>query len=103
MTDVTVNVVTPAAVFCEMLVAPVPTNLKSPAVTALAPDESLVTVFVSTLAIVIVLPACDTVTFDPPVNSTLPETYDPAAPPFALVTVFTELYEIVGSPFPSTP
>ena len=42
------NVVTPPAVACEMLVAPVPTNLKSPAVTAFAPDESLVTVFVST-------------------------------------------------------
>ena len=103
MTDVTVNVVTPAAVFCEMLVAPVPTNLKSPAVTALAPDESLVTVFVSTLAIVIVLPACDTVTFDPPVNKTSPVTNVPAAPPFDLVIVSTDEYVIVESPFPSTP
>ena len=96
-------VVTPPAVFCEMLVAPVATNLKSPAATALVPEASLVTVFVSTLAILIVLPACDTVTFAPPVNSTSPVTNDPAAPPFALVIVSTDVYVIVESPLPSTP
>ena len=52
LTDEIVNVVTPPAVFCEMLVAPVATNLKSPARTALFPEASLVTVSVSTLEIV---------------------------------------------------
>ena len=54
LTDVIVNVVTPAAVFCEILEAPVATNLKSPARTALFPVASLVIVSVSTLSIVIV-------------------------------------------------
>ena len=53
-TDVIVNVVTPEFVCCEILVAPVATNLKSPAATALFPEASLVTVSVSTLSIVIV-------------------------------------------------
>jgi len=52
LAEVTVNVVTPPAVFCEILVAPAPTNLKSPARTALVPLASLVIVSVSTLAIV---------------------------------------------------
>ena len=101
--DVTVIVVTPAAVACETLVAPLPANLKSPAPKALAPVANLVTVSVSTLATEIVLPACDTVTFVPPVIVVSPVTNVPAAPPFNLVIVSTELYVIVGSPFPSTP
>ena len=55
--DVIVTVVKPPTVFCEILEAPVATNLKSPATTALVPLAILVTVSVSVLAIVITPPA----------------------------------------------
>ena len=51
LTELISNVVTPPAVVCVILVAPDPVNLKSPALTRLAPDASLVTVLVSTLEI----------------------------------------------------
>ena len=54
--DVIVTVVKPPTVFCEILAAPVATNLKSPATTALVPLAILVTVSVSVLASVIVPP-----------------------------------------------
>ena len=72
-TELMVIVVTPAFVAWEMLVAPEATNLKSPAATVLDPVASLVTVSLSTLAIVTVDPAWDTVTLVPPVKVTSPE------------------------------
>ena len=51
-----------------MFDAPAATNLKSPARTALVPVASLVTVFVSVLSIVIVVPVCDTEELVPPTS-----------------------------------
>ena len=76
--------------------APDATNLKSPARTALVPVASLVTVFVSVLSTVIVVPVCDTETFVPPTNVRSPEVREPVVPPLSLVIVSVEEISNVG-------
>ena len=79
-----------------MFDAPAATNLKSPARTALVPVASLVTVFVSVLSIVIVVPVCDTEELVPPTNVRSPEVREPVVPPLSLVTVSVEEISNVG-------
>ena len=60
------------------------------------PLASLVTVFVSVLSTVIVVPVCDTEAFVPPTNVRSPEVKAPVVPPLILVMVSVEEISKVG-------